>query len=108
MRKVAISLTVGVVTLLTAAATPGQSVSSPNAKIDALFAKWDKSDSPGLALAVIKDGKVAYQRGYGMSNLELRLTCQHIHCFPDCLAIQAVYCLLYLVAPAGRRLEPGQ
>ena len=40
-------------------------------KIDKLFAEWDKPDSPGCALAVIKDGKILYSRGYGSANIEL-------------------------------------
>ena len=39
-------------------------------KVDKLFANWDKPDSPGCALGVIKDGKFLYKRGYGMANLE--------------------------------------
>jgi len=39
-------------------------------RVDALFAKWDKSDSPGCILAVIKDGEFIYQRGYGIADLE--------------------------------------
>ncbi|HXG65376.1 MAG TPA: serine hydrolase domain-containing protein [Blastocatellia bacterium] len=39
-------------------------------KVDALFAEWDKPDSPGCALAVIKDSKIIYKRGYGMADLE--------------------------------------
>jgi len=39
-------------------------------KIDALFAQWNKPDSPGCALAVIRDGQVLYKRGYGMANLD--------------------------------------
>jgi len=39
-------------------------------RVDALFAKWDKPDSPGCMLAVIKDGEFIYQRGYGMADLE--------------------------------------
>lgn len=39
-------------------------------KVDKLFAKWDSTVSPGAALAVIKDGKIIYKRGYGMVNLE--------------------------------------
>src|SRR5690242_5520031 len=38
--------------------------------IDALFASWDKPNSPGCALAVIKDGQIIYQRGYGRATLE--------------------------------------
>jgi len=39
-------------------------------KVDQLFAPWDKMTSPGAALAVIKDGKIIYERGYGMAKLE--------------------------------------
>ena len=39
-------------------------------KVDQLFAEWDKSDSPGAALAVTRDGKVIYTQGYGAANLE--------------------------------------
>ena len=39
-------------------------------KVDQLFAEWDRSDSPGAALAVIRDGEIIYKRGYGIANLE--------------------------------------
>ena len=39
-------------------------------KVDQLFAEWDKPDSPGVALAVTKNGKVLYTHGYGAANLE--------------------------------------
>jgi CubicO group peptidase (beta-lactamase class C family) len=38
-------------------------------KVDALFADWDNPNSPGCALAVIKDGTVLYTRGYGMADM---------------------------------------
>jgi len=38
--------------------------------VDQLFAKWDRLDSPGAALAIVKDGSVVYKRGYGSANLE--------------------------------------
>ncbi|HEV2707482.1 MAG TPA: serine hydrolase domain-containing protein [Pyrinomonadaceae bacterium] len=41
------------------------------ASVDQLFAQWDKPDTPGCALAVIKDGDIVYRRGYGAANLEL-------------------------------------
>jgi CubicO group peptidase (beta-lactamase class C family) len=40
------------------------------ARIDKLFAAWDKSDSPGAALAVVQGDQVVYSRGYGMAQLE--------------------------------------
>jgi CubicO group peptidase (beta-lactamase class C family) len=39
-------------------------------QIDAIFANWDKTTSPGCALAVIKDGEIIHTRGYGMANLD--------------------------------------
>ena len=50
---------------------PAQNAEEPlTKKVDQLFATWDKPDSPGAALAVIKDGAVVYKRGYGSANLE--------------------------------------
>src|SRR5689334_13650155 len=39
-------------------------------QVDKIFAGWDKNDSPGCALAIIKDGRIIYKRGYGMAHLE--------------------------------------
>ena len=39
-------------------------------KVDELFTDWNKIDSPGCAIAIIKDGEVIHSRGYGMANLE--------------------------------------
>ena len=47
-----------------------QSADGVTAKVDAIFANFDKPDSPGCALGVIKDGKLIYSRGYGKANLE--------------------------------------
>jgi CubicO group peptidase (beta-lactamase class C family) len=48
----------------------GQSLAPGVAKqVDAVFARWDKSDSPGCALGVYRDGRIVYKRGYGMEDL---------------------------------------
>jgi CubicO group peptidase (beta-lactamase class C family) len=39
-------------------------------KVDAVFAAYEKADSPGCALGVIREGRLIYARGYGMANLE--------------------------------------
>jgi len=39
-------------------------------KVDQLFSRWGKTNSPGCALAIIQDGRVIYKHGYGMANLE--------------------------------------
>lgn len=40
------------------------------AEVDKLFSTWDKPDSPGASLAVIRKGEVIYKKGYGSANLE--------------------------------------
>jgi len=47
-----------------------QEKDSLSARVDKIFAQWDKPDSPGCALTVIKDGQLIYKRGYGLANLE--------------------------------------
>jgi CubicO group peptidase (beta-lactamase class C family) len=68
---------IGLLTLMIGGAAVGQSKPNPpgtdkaiSARVDEVFARFDKPDSPGCALAVIKEGQVIYKRGYGMSNLE--------------------------------------
>jgi CubicO group peptidase (beta-lactamase class C family) len=57
-----------------AGASDDQSEHEPlTAKVDKLFAEWDNWDSPGAALAIIKDGTVVYKRGYGSANLEYNI-----------------------------------
>jgi CubicO group peptidase (beta-lactamase class C family) len=59
------------ITLASASRAVAQSNNdSPLEKIDALFAQWNKPDSPGCALAVIRDGQVLYKHGYGIANLD--------------------------------------
>jgi CubicO group peptidase (beta-lactamase class C family) len=50
--------------------SPTGSPNQLNEKVDKLFAQWDKPDSPGCVLGVIKDGKLVYKRGYGSANLD--------------------------------------
>ena len=66
-----ISLPVAFLTL--ALATPAlhaQQRFTPDPRIDRLFARWDKPDSPGCAVGVLRDGRFVYERGYGMANLD--------------------------------------
>ena len=41
-----------------------------SAQVDRLFAQWDTATSPGCSLSVMKDGHIAYERGYGMADLD--------------------------------------
>ncbi|HMQ49122.1 MAG TPA: serine hydrolase domain-containing protein [Saprospiraceae bacterium] len=39
-------------------------------QVDELFKNWNNPNSTGLVVAIVKDGKIVYQQGYGMANLE--------------------------------------
>lgn len=50
--------------------SPGQTVdNSIDKQIDQLFSKYNSTTS-GVAVAIVKDGKVVFKKGYGMANLE--------------------------------------
>jgi len=40
------------------------------AAIDRIFSPWSKPDSPGCAVAVTKDGRIVFERGYGLADLD--------------------------------------
>jgi CubicO group peptidase (beta-lactamase class C family) len=39
-------------------------------EVDRIFTEWNKSNVPGGALGVVKDGKLVYANGYGIADLE--------------------------------------
>jgi CubicO group peptidase (beta-lactamase class C family) len=51
-------------------AAPAAGQSAPRPDVDAIFARWDRPDSPGCALGVVQDGELIYERGYGIANLD--------------------------------------
>lgn len=43
------------------------------AKIDELFARFDRPDGPGASVAVIRDGTIVFKKGYGLAHLEEKI-----------------------------------
>jgi CubicO group peptidase (beta-lactamase class C family) len=41
------------------------------AEVDAIFEKWNRTDSPGMAVGILQNGEVVLAKGYGMASLEL-------------------------------------
>jgi CubicO group peptidase (beta-lactamase class C family) len=71
MRRIAV-VALALISLGAAPApTPTPAPSDPRTSVDALFKDYDRTDAPGCALGVYRDGKILYARGYGMANLEL-------------------------------------
>jgi CubicO group peptidase (beta-lactamase class C family) len=63
---------VGIVAVLVSTSLPpvyAQEVGL-EARVDQLFAQWDRPDRPGCAVSVLRDGRAVYARGYGSANLE--------------------------------------
>jgi CubicO group peptidase (beta-lactamase class C family) len=60
--------------LFSAPLTMAQGADAPDEqKVDRLFAAYNKRDSPGCALGVIRDGRFVYKRGYGTANLDYEM-----------------------------------
>src|SRR5688572_29162433 len=59
-----------IVLTLASSQTPAPLPTPYPAKIDALFAAYDRSTSPGCAVAVYQGDRIAYRKAYGMANLD--------------------------------------
>ena len=42
-------------------------------RVDGLFAKWNRLDSPGCAVGIVHRGQLIYSKGFGSANLEYRV-----------------------------------
>ena len=71
---------------------------SHTAQVNALFTQWDKPDSPGCAVGIIKDGVLMHARGYGMANLEhgIPITPQTVFDIGSCSKQFTAFCILLL------------
>jgi len=67
-------------------------------QIDELFSKWDKPDSPGGAVAAIKEGKVILKKTYGLANLEhkILITPQTVFCIGSVSKQFTAFCVALL------------
>lgn len=71
-------------------------------QIDAIFASWDRPDSPGLMLGIVHDGRLVWQRGYGLANLDHDLPIgPQTRFFIASMSKQFVAACLHLLAMEG-------
>lgn len=60
--------------LLVAVGLSGASVAARadelTGRVDRLLVRWDNDHSPGCALAVVRDGRLVYQKAYGLADVE--------------------------------------
>ena len=68
-RRSSAFLVAGLVVL--SAEIPGVATAQPSADtVDAVFAEWDRDDSPGCAVGALRNGEFVFRRAYGMANLD--------------------------------------
>ncbi|MHA1320673.1 MAG: serine hydrolase domain-containing protein [Promethearchaeota archaeon] len=67
-------------------------------EINQLFKPWDKLDSPGCVLGIIKDGKFIYKKGYGMADLEhnIPISSESVFCIGSVTKQFIAICILLL------------
>ena len=70
----AVSITFLLVSMLASAQTPAAPASDLTERVDKVFEKWNRTDSPRCALSVIEDGRIVYKHGYGMADLDHNVT----------------------------------
>ena len=51
----------------------GGEVASEERRVDSLFAEYTRGATPGVAIAVVRDGKTLLAKGYGLASLEHRV-----------------------------------
>ena len=57
--------------LAAAAAFAQKDAADLDRKVDQVFAAYDKPDTPGCALGIVRDGEFIYKKGFGTASLEL-------------------------------------
>ncbi len=72
--QVAVSITFLSVSTLASAQTPAVPPTDLTERVDKVFQKWNRTDSPGCALLVMKDGRIVYKHGYGMAEHDVTIT----------------------------------
>jgi CubicO group peptidase (beta-lactamase class C family) len=71
-----------VIAFLLAGSCASSRTASTAARVDPLFAAWNRPDSPGCGVGVSRNGAVIYERGYGMASLERHVPITSSTVFP--------------------------
>jgi CubicO group peptidase (beta-lactamase class C family) len=84
--------------VLVAAACGSSQPPATTARVDALFAAWNRPDSPGCGVGVSRNGTVIFERGYGMASLERRVPIAAATVFPLASITKAFTAMSVLMA----------
>ncbi len=74
MRRAPVFPAIALAMFVLADAAPAQHIigarDSLSTRVDSVFRRFDRTDSPGCAVGVYQNGSIRYARGYGMASLE--------------------------------------
>jgi len=70
---VTIVFTSGIVAAKSTEVEEHQMTEQQTKQIDDLFSQWNKTDSPGFALGIVKNGEFIYTKNYGMADVEKQI-----------------------------------
>jgi len=70
------------IAMVFAAACGESPTATTAARVDPLFATWNRPDSPGCGVGVSRNGAVIYEHGYGMASLERKVPITSSTVFP--------------------------
>ncbi len=68
--RASVPISLAVAVLLGPATLRAQLPDSTRTRVDAVFSRWDRTDSPGCSLGISQDGRPVYARGFGMSDMQ--------------------------------------
>ena len=54
------------------------------ARVDGLFAQWNRRDTPGCAVGIVHRGQVIYSKGFGSADLEYQAPTRRRPCLRSC------------------------
>ena len=100
MRRTSIALLtiLMVIGFLLAGSCASSRTASTAARVDPLFATWNRPDSPGCGVGVSRNGAVIYERAYGMASLERHVPITSSTVFPLASITKAFTAMSVLLA----------
>jgi CubicO group peptidase (beta-lactamase class C family) len=75
------------------------------ARVDKLFAEWNRTNSPGCAVGISRNGAVIYQHGYGTANLDQGVPIKANTVFPIASISKSFTAMSVLLAAQSGRLS---
>ena len=94
-----------VLAIVLAAACRSSPTAATAARVDPLFATWNRPDSPGCGVGVSRNGAVIFERGYGMASLEHKVPITSSTVFPLASITKSFTAMSVLLAAERGRLS---